>query len=116
VHRPGYGGSRVSWARRRTWRRHPTNRWNRGRGSGRNHLPERCWRQGRTSNSTLDELAAALEEVGGVIDQFAPALEHVLARVGDILAGRFDGFPALLGFIGNQLARILAALRGVKDR
>ena len=72
--------------------------------------------KGGRQHSTLDELAAPLEEVGGIIDQFAPAFEHVLARVGDILAGRFDGFPALLGFIGNQLARILAALRGVKDR
>ena len=52
-------------------------------------------------HSTLDELAAALEEVGGVIHQFAAAFEHVLAGVGDVLAGGFDGFAALLGLVGN---------------
>src|ERR1035437_3383877 len=56
--------------------------------------------QSGRQHSTFDELAAALEEVGGIIDKFAAAFEHVLADVGDVLAGGLDGFAALLGLVG----------------
>ena len=69
----------------------------------------------RRQYSTFDEFAAALEEVGGIIHQLAAAFEHVLAGIGDILAGGFHRVPALLGLIGQILARLLAALWGVKN-
>src|SRR5262245_55095274 len=64
--------------------------------------------------SALHQFAAALEELGGVFHQLAPALEHFAAGVGDVLALLGGVIAALLRLIGDVAAGIFAALRRIQ--
>ncbi|MBZ5626048.1 MAG: DUF2970 domain-containing protein [Acidobacteriia bacterium] len=66
--------------------------------------------------SALDQLAAALEELGGIFHQLTAALEHLFSGIRDILAGFGDGFAPLLRLVGDVPASVLAALGGVEHR
>src|SRR5471030_2709979 len=66
------------------------------------------------SASALDQFAAAVEEIGGIVHQFAPAFKHVAADFRNVVAGFLHGFLALLGLIGNEPARFFATLGRIK--
>jgi hypothetical protein len=44
--------------------------------------------------SAFDELAPALEEVGGILDEFASAIKHLFPGADEIFRGGFDCFTS----------------------
>src|SRR5215472_18220710 len=69
---------------------------------------------GGTRVLALHEFAAAIEKIGGVLHQLAPALEHILADVDNVLARALHGFAAFQSLVGKVPARFLAALGRVE--
>src|SRR6185503_7738673 len=62
------------------------------------------------------ELAAALEDIGRFVGEFAAPFEQLFAAVEHFLAGIRQDFPALFGLLGDKAARVPPALRSVQER
>src|SRR3954462_2406499 len=65
---------------------------------------------------SADQLASALENIGGFVGQLASAVEQLFAAVQNFLTGIRESFSALLALLDDEPARIFPALRRIEKR